>query len=1270
MRAWMLTTSGCMPETIFTASEEHLASLSPEEAVRFFRGLLWAEARRIEIPLSGIHVSHWINVPDGGIDADVAENALGGDNGLIKLGYTGYQIKAGKSFEPWQDSAIKEELFGRNKPATPENLGEAVKACLKKRGTYVLVCTGIDPTAQQIAEAVSHLKKYFEMCGHAAQIEVLGQNTLLAFLGRFPSLSLQLKKLDRAEFQSHDSWSAQNEMRKEFKPGEKQMAFVSSLRNELRRKTESALHLHVRGEPGIGKTKLVLEATRDDDLRPLVIYCESASRFRDSTLINEVLRDDNHFSMIAVIDECDSTDRTYIWNRLADRGRRIKLVTIYNEFEDDSGRTIHLDVPLLDDAHISAIIQSYDVPEDKADRWAVPCSGSPRVAYVIGLNLRNHPEDLLRPPDTVKVWDRFICGGDPPESADVGQRRVVLQHIALFKRFGYGLPVIAEARVIANRIAAADTQITWAKFETIIAKLRRRKVLQGENTLYITPKLLHIKLWVDWWDEHGNMFDLDQFSEGLPEKLIGWFHDMFQYAKESEAASRTVNVLLGPNGPYQKKSRFIDTALGSGLFLALTDADPQSALRCLQKTIGTWSKPELQSFSKGRRNVVWALERIAMWRDLFLGAARLLLSLAEADNENYTNNASGVFAGLFSLGTGKLAPTEAPPEERYPVLEEALRSDSKERRALGLRACDVALETRLSRSVGAEYQGLREVPQPWMPKTYGELYEAYGRAWDFLYRQTANMTDEERKEAARILIHHARDLAAIPSLADLVVDTLTELGKDVSNREELLTAISRLLHYLASELPGSTRQRWEQLKRDLTGSDFSSLLRRYVGMHLLEDEFDENGQRSDQSQRRIGELAKEAFDNPEILMPELSWLMSAAAKNGYLFGYELGKLDSQFSLWPALLVNQREKDQNASVFFLGGYFRALFERDQTRWDAELDALTTDHRMVGWIPELTWRSGLTDAAAQRMLELARAGMIAISHFRMFCLGSAVRDLSEEMFTKWINYLIASPDKDASAIALDMYDFFYLRRAEKRPMPEDLTFRLLTHDSLLQNKHADTMVDYHWSEVARVFVQLHENRSLALAAKVFDQKDAGMLADFGSTAKSVIAEIARQHPKEIWQLITRYLGPPFDSRSYYIITWLQGERRIGEEEPGVMASMPMSDVWSWVDQDKENRAPFIARYVPKSPFRAANQVCPREILARYGDHRAVLSSMTANFYTEGWTGPRSLRYQSKKEDLLQHKKGETNANVIRWIDEYVEALDKEIEIARIEEERRWG
>ena len=63
-------------DTILTVKNEHLELFSPEEAVNFFRELLWAEATSLGIGKTLINVPSAITVADGGIDAEVRDVLL------------------------------------------------------------------------------------------------------------------------------------------------------------------------------------------------------------------------------------------------------------------------------------------------------------------------------------------------------------------------------------------------------------------------------------------------------------------------------------------------------------------------------------------------------------------------------------------------------------------------------------------------------------------------------------------------------------------------------------------------------------------------------------------------------------------------------------------------------------------------------------------------------------------------------------------------------------------------------------------------------------------------------------------------------------------------------------------------------------------------------------------------------------------------------------------------------------------------------------------
>lgn len=726
------------------------------------------------------------------------------------------------------------------------------------------------------------------------------------------------------------------------------------------------------------------------------------------------------------------------------------------------------------------------------------------------------------------------------------------------------------------------------------------------------------------------------------------------------------------------KGTYLKTEEGAQLFASLAEANPEAALNTLKKTVGTWSKEELLQFTTGRRQIIWALEKIVVWKELFQDGTRILLALAEAENETWGNNASGIFTGLFSPGYGKVAPTECSPQERFVVLKEAMESGSKERRMLALCACSTALESgHFTRMVGAEHQGLRKEPELWMPKTWGELFDAYRLIWNYLYNQIAILKDKEQEEAINIILNHIRGVGNIQALSQMVIDTVKELkSRPYVDKKKVLEEIISFLHYDGKEMPVDIRQQWEQLRDELTGNDFSSLMKRYVAMDVFEDKFDEKGEQVDQAQPKIEGLADQAIKEKVLLKKELEWLVTTEAENGYRFGYELGKRDDGFSLMPSLLLAQKAANKNPSIFFLGGYMRALFEKSPEDWEKQLDAIVKDDKLNIYVPELTLRSGMSDRATLRILNLVEKGIVKYNEFRMFGYGGVLRNVSEGVLHKLVKFLLTRQEPDAVCIAMDLYHFYYVYASKelKRTLPENMTLQLLTHPKLFekseQRRH-DQMAEHNWTEIGKVFVDKYPEQGMLVAKTIFEHfgEDGTIFDRFHSPFQSVLVEISRKYPKEIWNLIIKYLDPPLDTRAFHIKEWLRGSDFFGMVEEGTMPLFPIDEIWKWVDVDVEKRAWHLASFIPKGLFKQEGKVClAREVLVRYGSREDVRNSLIANFWREGWSGPASLHYQKKKEHLSDFRKAETDRNVLRWLDEYIGSLDKQIEMSKAEEERR--
>jgi hypothetical protein len=1253
---------------------EQIGRYGSLEAVQLFGDLLWAEARRLGIAPE-IRISEKVNTADGGIDAS-ANNGEVSASDLIRTGYSGYQIKTGTTFA-LTEGKLKKEFFGQGHDIKKENLGESVRRCLDMSGHLTFVCFGIDPVESQVNTAHDLVTGWLKTCGYPdASVRFWGQATIKRFLTDFPSLRLKVNGHGTGIFEIFESWKGHGDMQPDILSlGEKQEAVIEEARSQLLTNIE-AIHLRITGASGVGKTRLALEALSDKRLRSLVIYTDRPQELEAQGFFGHVGMPDNNMQIILVLDECSLDDAGRYWNRLQGLGRRIRLITIYNEeYAAHSGSTRSIVLPPLEEAQVAEILRQYNIPPEHLARWASICKGSPRYAKILGENIRSNSKDLLADPDTIPIVNRYIAGRDNPADQSVKDRILIMRFLSLFKRFGYQQPVAGEADAIYELIHEYDSSISRARFDQSIRDLHDRRILQGEHTYYITPKPLQIKLWVEWWDYHSTTFTIERFNK-LPPPLVEGFNDMFRFAQESEAALRTVERLLGPDGPFADGT-LLQQERGGTFFLALTEGAPEKALERLEATIGSWNKEQLLAFKTGRRGVIWALQRIAVWEGLFSRAMRLLQRLSEAENDNvYSNNATGIFREFFSL----MAATEERPSKRLPIIEELLRSGEEAKEALGLKAVETALEDHFTRMIGSEYQGLRREPKLWLPdsENWQEAHDYVMKMWDFLIEALVSDYEANRKEAAQSLCHELEVRGRIPQTSGMALDTARQVFKENKiERNKLIEVVVHILHYGKDDLPEDVKKPWQEFYNELVPDDLSSLINRYVGLNLLEDLFETGAHSEEKRNQMIKELATRAYENTETFRKELTWLVTARAGNGYLFAYELGKLDTDRKLLPEILEARRTApaESNPSQYFLGGYLRTIFEADAHEWESLFDKLSQDEVFLPLTPELVWRAGITDTVMEQLITLTEnssVNPVLLAHFKY---GVEIRDLGEDIFKRLVRSLLSHKTKTTTSIALDIFSRYYRDEGSKHEMPGDLTLELLKDPTFftVSEGRSDTMDDFNWAQVAEKFLDKYGSEKgpvLELGLLMLDNigNDGSILDHADRYVKSVLSRISEMYPDEMWMRALTLL----EEKGYFIFKrWLGSNEFFQGSDTANLAlleKIKLDTLWEWIEQDIEKRAWFIAALVPNTFSNTPGEVClAREVLIRYGDREDVRRNLTANFYSGGWSGKTSDYYRRKLADAEAKKQSETDQKVIRWLDEYVGRLRKSIEEAKIGEER---
>lgn len=1265
--------------TLQSARTEDLGALSPGDAVAFFADMLRAEAASMGMSSTGIHAPLSISTPDGGVDVTVHAPADANGRGLILPGLSCYQIKTGDNVR-FGPSGWKRVLCS-NKQG---KLSPRVESCIGEGGTFVVVLFGVDKPSprRNPADSLRDYLREHHSYGRA-KVAVWQQSDLLGFLGPHPALQRRLRHTEDVSFLDHASWSDLLEMqRRPFVQGERQKAFVKCARDKLRKTVPGGANVRITGAPGSGKTRIAREITDTDDLRPQTMYFNRPSPNVFAAL-NRMAREGSH--AVVVVDECEGGE----WEKLLDRAGgadgRIRLVTIHNGKGNGAEPG---PLPELDLQQIKEIIsKNYGKASDEhAEGLARLCAPSPRYAHRLTDHLKDGKTSVKELISEDSVHNAYIADSLRVQSSEFQRRKAVLAWFALFDRVGYEGDHSDDAGFLAAKLAEWEG-MRRGEFNRIVDDLRGLKILQGHRTLYVAPAMLQLWLWREWWRINGPSFDLDGFARAepgdgrpvpMPDDLFGWFSDMFANTSVSADAARVAKDLLGMDGPFAWSGAW-KTERGASLFHALARADPGSALRLLERTVGTWSYEQLEEFTTGRREVMWSLERMVREGDNFEAAADVIARLAAAENEEHEGSATSIFAQLFTMAPGNLAYAQAGMGRRLAYLEKMLDGNDGRRRLVGIEACRLALE-----SVGfsrMDHDGDAMAVGHVKGSSLGkEVYNAYKRVLDMLLERMHAMDGEERRKAASAILGRVQELSRFKPMAEHTERAARRLfDEGWADREDLVGAVETVVAVDAERMPPRIAARWRKLAGDLAGKTYGERLRRYVAMNIPQDMVRGGGGESDDPSNamlQIKKLAAEAARNPTALLNESGWVFGPGVHNAAVFGEELAKHDQGFSLLPRLLRSLDTAPEPADPL-LGGYMRQVYSGgDVDIWEDALDEMARDPRLAPLVPKVTLWSGMTNRAWGRVTALYRGGTIDKSAIAAFAHGWFPRALTDEAFVEALHILLDDPPDADMASALALLHGGCAGANARHELPADEAYRVVTSEAFLPRDgspdRGGANYHYEWKGVAALLARQEPGRIGDMADAFF-----GSIGGAGSVfdtplpmATEVLDLMGAADPDAVWGGAVRHISSRPDPGTQKILEWAGGglfvRNGAGSTSPPFLDVVDAELVWKWIDADRDKRAALLARYVPKRMERGKRCIA-RELLARYGGSDAVRRAMHGRFSAGMFSGSRTEYHKREMEQCLEWMEGETDAVVLRWLRERRDHIQASMEKAAEFEER---
>lgn len=459
----------------------------------------------------------------------------------------------------------------------------------------------------------------------------------------------------------------------------------------------------------------------------------------------------------------------------------------------------------------------------------------------------------------------------------------------------------------------------------------------------------------------------------------------------------------------------------------VSGAAPLRTLKLLEKGLLNTSRAERLAISgEARRELMWALEQLLFREKTSRGALKLVWLLAEAENESYGNNATGVLEECLHPLHGQMP---LPLDQRIEALKEFISDKaSKEGKIVAIKAAGEAL------NMGSYMVRHSTGPAPLdlMPRfTHGDFYDYVRDLVDILILAATDADSDIATAALKALPSltaecgiqgHPQDaIARFQRLVDWALE-----GKPGLEVASLFDALNHMHHAFCNwmDKPEYPHARKEELKRfineldglkvKLGGGDFFVRLKRWAGSWTMEDDEDVsvNGRYSTRCEQELEKLAEEVVKNPHLLSSQvISWLLSDPAQKSHTFFFYLGFKDTN-SLFLRLIEEVGQKLVGSMAFsaYWGGWAR----RDRKFAEEHLEELTTSNAVTGQaiVQAIAW-IGASQAAVDMIKAQLKAGRVDALVAGRLLRGPWIKDLTSDQFEELLKAIAGDQFENASA-----------------------------------------------------------------------------------------------------------------------------------------------------------------------------------------------------------------------------------------------------------------
>lgn len=1199
---------------IFEVTPELLHDLDALELAKLLRQLLHAEAQKFGISLSSVAAPLQIFVADGGEDARVAWTGGASSTDHLPCRFCIFQSKSG----PVQPAEWKKETWTKasQKKGAQRKLNDAFTKAIANGGSYIGF-TSAALVGNQPDDRIKAIREGIHEAGgdpdKLVSIDIYDANKIAKWCERHPSVAVWLHErasgLALRGFQTIENWGKQKEFSAiEFiedkaaryslegrdiiaregqrDPERNALVFQQAKDRITNHLEQTGRCVRIKGPSGIGKSRFVHELLKDTSTLAKSVNAASAICC-DYRIIGEhqLLQTAQHISdtgghTLIVVDECPRDIAGRLGEIAAADGCALRVLTIdIDERQIDSPQWLNISVNATDDELIEGIIRQR-LPN--ADRSAVDyikglCGGFPRIA-VLATEKQASQMPVLHSIDDVVERVLRGCGISDQE------HRRALECLALFDKLGADEEFAEQFELVA-RVLAGMSGDRMYEYLSLTAKTH---IVDRRGRFFKLQPLPIVAFLGSRRIDLMRISTLMNFIEDASPSLLAQFFQRWRYFDQTRIAPAVAHRLLAIDGLYGSFDA-LDSEAGSDVIDALVHVAPDAVMQMLHRVLRDKSQEDLEKFIAGRRHTVWALEKLAFRSESFSQAARHLMRLAAAENEEWGNNAAGQFKQLYHI---QLSGTEAPPSDRFAVLDEGLASEDEAIVNVCLEALENTLDTSsFSRSGGAESIGSGQPLRDWHPGTWGEVYSFHREGLNRLVALRSR-GDPIAARCEGAIANHLRGIIC----EGLIGDIEGVVARITSERGLWLEAIRSIGDWLYFDRGGFSDQLSERVRAlydSLMPKDLlqqALLYTKFWSAQIRNPDtiYDKSDAKHDfnYATRKACELATQIAADPNLTQRTIAEMVGQELHNAFPFAHQLGQdVQDPSDVFSAAIQAYDRAGNEKGMQFIRGLLSGIDQKDAITGHACLQNALKSEALKARAVDLYTAIKITPEHLGEVVQRLRDGTMPASNCVTLSYGRGLDHLTVAELLPLMDELSSAHGAQGVWALLEIVSMYQLGRGTLDGNLEAKTKELLVSPRLLEEMprgNRDSFVFESLIETIHLQGTLDARFAEGLAGqitRVCQSSDTDLFYLLDEPFRKVIRLLVNERPNDIWQALSRFFEVA-TARERHQLESLIGPSTHGDNHhsEGILFGVPEEAMISWAKVDAANRAPFLCMFYP--------------------------------------------------------------------------------------------